>query len=131
MAILYSDASGALLRLVGTPNEGDFPAPAGAASTLTFDESTNAATVASLLAEWSAYRLVSGQLSRGGQAVTIAAPSAAYTQRQQVYQQAQQILSDMDAYLALSSPTNAQTVAMFQEQLRAFRWVLRHLVLGQ
>ena len=131
MATLYADpASGALWQLTRTPAERVLagPAPASAA-TLDFDESTNADTLATLLADWNHHTLVSGQLLHNGQAVTIAAPSAAYTQRQQVYQQAQQIIDDIGAYLALSSPTNAQTVAMFQEQLRAVRYLIRQFVL--
>ena len=122
MATLYAAADATLSRFLTSDQEAEYPtAPPGTASTLQFDESTNAALIAGLSSDWQSYRLSGSTLTHNGQAVTIGAPSAAYTQRQQVTAQAQQLLSDIDAYLALSTPTNAQTVAMFQEQLRAFR----------
>lgn len=133
MATLYADMqTGALLRLVRADLDRAQagPPPAGAA-TLDFDESTNADLLATLLADWNHHALVSGQLLHSGQAVIIAAPSAATVQAQQVRQQAQQVVDDITAFLALASPTTAQTLALVKELAQVLRYLIRREVQGQ
>jgi hypothetical protein len=86
MASLYSSGSGSLIAFSATlQDQGQFlpVAPEGAAATLSFDESTNAALVVDIQANWDSYALipVNGlpQLQKNGSAVTIAAPSALYS----------------------------------------------------
>lgn len=131
MAIIYATASGQVARVAG--DDGTLlthadPLPA-APQSLDLDGGSNAALLADCAANPGRYLLTSGTLTRDGQAVVIAAPSATYTQRQQVITQAQQIVDDLTAYLALGSPTNAQTVAAFREVAQAVRYFIRHFVL--
>jgi hypothetical protein len=131
MATLYAATDGTLIRFLTTDQERQFPtAPAGTASTLTFDESTNGTLVTRLNSDWQGCALRGSALTYRGQTVTVAAPSAAYTQRQQVIAQAQQIIDDATAYLALSNPTAAQTTAAVRELVQVVRYLIRQLVLA-
>lgn len=134
MITLYYDAAGALLspafrdgRSVNGPDTGGLP---GAAGSLTFDETTNAALFAALGARWNTFTAPGGVLTHSGQAVTINAPSDTTTQAQQVQTQAQQVVDDITTYLALTSPTNAQTLALVRELARVVRYLLRRFVLS-
>lgn len=79
MATLYADSTGAILRFTQTPaDELAYGSPPGAAFTLTFDPTTNAATVQALNTDWNSFAMPGGTLQRNGAAVTIAAPSATF-----------------------------------------------------
>jgi uncharacterized heparinase superfamily protein len=78
---VYADATG---RLLGwwedAPPE---PRYIGVAETLEIDPETNGALVQGVKLYPDAFTLSGGVLTRGGQAVVVNSPSAAYTERQQ------------------------------------------------
>jgi hypothetical protein len=123
MAKIYANAAGALLRMLATEEEErQFPdPPPGAAGVLDFDEDTNAAVIAGVHAAWDAHTLLGGVLRLNGQAVTIAPPSQEYTDRQQL----QTYWQNLQTYLGLSNPTNAQTVAAVKTIIRVLRLFYR------
>lgn len=130
---LYYDASGLLIaplyqdgRSANGPDSGSV---AGGAGSVTFDETTNAALLVDLNAAWGHYTVSAGALLKDGVTVTIAAPSATTTQNQQVQDQAQQVVNDITTYLGLSSPTNAQTLALIRELARYVRYDIHHTIL--
>lgn len=125
MAKIYANAAGALLRLLATEEEErQFPdPPPDTASVLDFDEDTNAGVIAGVNAAWDAHTLLGGVLRLNGQEVTIAPPSAEYTDRQQL----QTYWTNLAAYLALNNPTNAQSVAAIKTIIRVLRLFYRVL----
>jgi hypothetical protein len=111
---LYADANGVLLRAVLSDAEEErFPDPPNdTAEMLEIDADTNPQIVAALTGHlpeilWQDVRLSGGILSYKGQPVTVAMPSAAYSERQQ----ALTLARALKAYNGLSNPTQAQTVA--------------------
>ena len=125
MTKLYIDGTNRVIH--AAPDDGADP-PDSTTMALAFDAATNAAVQTAVSAEPWRYTISGGTLLRDGQAVTIAAAGTAYTQRQQVVSQAQQVIDDITTYLALGSPTNAQTVAAFREVAQVVRYLIRHIV---
>lgn len=123
MATIYADARGAILRaLLTESDEARYPdPPAEAVHTLVFDEATNAGLVAALLQSTDAYTLRGGVLRRAGQAVQVATEGEDRGQRGQLAQTAAQLR----AYLALQSPTQAQTVAAVKALIRVALFLVR------
>lgn len=82
MAKFYSDANGALLRILITPDDVlNYPAaPAGTANTLDFDPSTNPALLA-VANDQDAWQLLGSTLTHNGVAVSINPPNQLYLDR--------------------------------------------------
>lgn len=125
MATLYANATGEILRFLATEElERRYPdPPEGTAFTLAFDESTNDVLCADLGQSTDPYTMPGGVLRRDGQAVTIAPPSDEYTDQQQLLNYWQ----NLQQYLALNSPTNAQSVAAIKIIIRVCRLFYRAL----
>lgn len=91
MATIYADASGNLLAFLKNALElqTEYPggAPAAASFTITFDETTNAALVADILASYLTYTAPGGVLKKNNQTVTITPASALTTSEQAILNQ--------------------------------------------
>lgn len=133
MITLYYDINGTLLVPAYLNGQSAFGPDTGshtsAVGTVTFDETTNPALVTGLGTKWEIYTAPAGVLTYSGQPVSVNPPSVATTQAQQVQSQAQQVIDDITTYLALGSPTNAQTVAAFREVAQVVRYLLRTVIL--
>ena len=125
MAKIYADTAGAIIRfLASEEEERAWPnPPAGTVYTVDFDEDTNGAVVDALTRFFDEHDCVGGVLHRNGQVVTIAPPSAEYTDRQQLAT----YWTNLAAYLALNNPTNAQSVAAIKTIIRVLRLFYRVL----
>ena len=125
MATVYADAAGEILRfLESEAMERQYPdPPPGTAFTVAFDEDTNEALCADMGTSTDPYDAPGGVLRRNGQAVTIAPPSAEYTDHQQLMTYWQ----NLQAYLGLNNPTNAQSVAAIKTIIRVLRLFYRVL----
>ena len=132
MARVWYDAAGAILRLAANDaEEAEFAARsplAGAAGSLAFDEATNATLVADLGADWNAYACPAGVLKKGGVNVTINADGAAKAEIDDLLSQAAGAISANNTYIALASPTNAQTAAQVKALSQQINRVIRRLV---
>src|SRR5690606_3583747 len=107
VARIYHDNAGAVLRFARTKAEE--ATPAGAAGSLAFDETTNAALAQQIADDPLAYLVSGGQLRRGGQAVAIAADSASKQERDDFDAALTAYLADMQTYLGIAdSATNVQ-----------------------
>lgn len=120
MARLYYHTSGALLRLnVTEADEAREGSPAGSAGFLEFDETTNAAALASLAGQsggrWQDHTVTAGQLRRSGVLVPLQADSPERTERQDFDQAAAAYLADLQAYLAIA---DTATQAQVREQVK-------------
>ncbi|MHB1131648.1 MAG: hypothetical protein ACYC4L_04600 [Chloroflexota bacterium] len=102
------------------------PEPDEPSQALEFDETSNAALAAALVARPVAYRLQTGALYREGQAVGINPPATAYSERRQALTLAQ----GLKQYNALANPTNAQSVAAIRANNR-LTLVLARLLLRE
>src|SRR4051794_14886698 len=85
MARIWYAAGGPILRLAKTDAEEDrYGAPAGAAGSLAFDETTNAAALSALDTDWNAHTCPGGVLKRNGVNVALAADAADTADRKAV-----------------------------------------------
>jgi hypothetical protein len=125
MATLYADGVGAILTFLATElDEQMHPeTPPGTTYTVAFDEEANSAVVQAITEHFAEHDCAGGVLHRNGQAVTIAPPSAEYTDLQQL----QTYWNNLAAYLALNNPTNAQSVAAIKTIIRVLRLFYRAL----
>lgn len=125
MAKVYASAAGAIIRFLATEaEEREYPdPPPGATIAVDFDEDTNAAVVAGLQSAPLEHDAVGGVLRRNGAAVTLAPPSAEYTDRAQL----QTYWGNLQTYLGLNNPTNAQSVAAIKTIIRVLRLFYRVL----
>lgn len=122
MARIFADATGAIIRvLAGARDEAEFGPPASFTSSLELDPETNPAVLPAIAADHNGHRLVAGVLSRNGVAYTISPPGEDEAVRLQVAASTQ-LLRD---YLALATPTGAQTAAALKVLIRLALWLLR------
>lgn len=118
MARIDADGSGVILRVAHTAAlEAVFPdAHPGTAAQLSIDETqpANEALLADLLANPGGYRLIGGVLTKSGVAQAVAADSAETTYRKALAT----LLQGQRDYLALGSPTAAQTTQAVQSHAK-------------
>lgn len=131
MARILADSSGAIGSIWTTAAEiaGILPGAQPPANSLDFDPDTNAALVADLKANVTAYRLQAGALTKDGQPVAIAADGLDEVDRKALAQLRQQMAdylalpvtpdTDFDAFLNIASPNTAQTAAALKAFIRA------------
>lgn len=124
MAVLYSDTvSYTAVRLNQTDDEELIYGQPPGTLRLEFDAETNLATVADMITYLDRYSYDGAQLRRSGQLVTLAPPTPEFTYKSQW----NAIFTDLSDYLALGSPTNAQTIAAFRQVIRVLWYIAKIL----
>lgn len=125
MSKLYATADTVVRRVTLTDDEDAlYGPPPGAAFTLDFDPSTNAAVVASLRDNPAAHTYDGTTLKRQGVTLTVNPDSADYDN----FHQLQTAKQNLDAYLALSTPTLAQTAAALKIVIRILYVLVDYLI---
>lgn len=104
------------------------PIPAGATDVIAFDESSNAAVIAAFDADCNSHSLSGGVLRKNGSPVAFAADSADKQDREGLLSEASQAVADNQAFLAIGSPTNAQTLAQVKALSRQNNRIIKRLI---
>lgn len=124
MAKLFVDGSGSPIAFRrDSAEELKDGAPAGATA-FELDEDTNSALVAEIARDLTPFTVVGGVLRRKGSPVTLTADG----DRTGLRKAAAAAIAENDAYLALASPTNAQTLAQVRALTRQNNRIIRRLV---
>lgn len=125
MAKIFGNATGTILRFLATAQqEAEWPTPpTGTTVTISFDESTNATVVQNLNSNWAQHDCVGGVLRRNGTPVTIAPGTNQWADAAQLAT----YLANIDTFIALASPTLAQTWAQVKVNSRLLRLIVRRL----
>ncbi|HSH82753.1 MAG TPA: hypothetical protein VLA19_29830 [Herpetosiphonaceae bacterium] len=134
MAKLYAAADGTIVRLLKSEqDERMFPDAPPNTTVLEFDSDTNADVLRGLDIDWDSHRVIDGQLTRNGQAVTLAPPGQDYQDRTQRTTLITEINSDRTALAA--GPGNlttgqglARLETMLQRLQTAFLLVVRLMI---
>lgn len=119
MARLWYDAAGAILRVCrDDAEEARYGAPPGAAGSVAFDESANAAAIAGLAADWQAHTCSAGTLRRNGSPVALAADDPATTARRQAKTQGAALLAALRAGTATGAQVQRALAYLLAQELK-------------
>lgn len=124
MAKVYKRADGSLGFRVSQPEEADKPLPGDVVDSVVFDEDTNAVTVRDLMSTLAPFTIVAGVLKKNGVTVSFVADG---DKAGMVKAAAAAIQANSD-FLAIASPTNAQTLAQVKALTQQNTRIIKRLV---